>query len=88
MVYFTEELVSGGVKGNNWDIERGLVTHPDDKFSTINDSLNQFACVNAGHGRDIDTRRSITACVSTIFYLSIFFGIETFVTSAHQSASS
>ena len=45
----------------NWVIERGLLAHHDVKFSAI--SLNLSAYVDADHGRDIDTRRSVTAYV-------------------------
>jgi len=58
---------SGGVDNIDcWVIERGLVAHPDVKFSTICDALNLYAYVDADHVRDIDTRRSVTAYV---FYL-------------------
>jgi len=65
-ILYRRTVSNGGVLDNNWVIERNLVSHPDVKFSTICDSLNLYAYVDADHGRDIDTRRSVTAYV---FYL-------------------
>ena len=65
-ILYRRSVNPGGVNDINWVIERGLVAHPDVKFSTICDSLNLYAYVDADHGRDIDTRRSVTAYV---FYL-------------------
>jgi len=64
-IIYRRELNSSS-RMNNWVIEQTLVSHPDTKFSAACDSLNLYAYVDADHGRDIDTRRSVTAY---IFYL-------------------
>jgi len=51
---------------HNWSLDNGLLTHPELNLVTKSNILNLYAYVDADHGRDIDTRRSVTAYV---FYL-------------------
>jgi len=51
---------------HNWSSYNRLLTHPELSLVTKSNILNFYAYDDADHGRDIDTRRSVTAYV---FYL-------------------
>jgi len=51
---------------HNWSLDKCLLTHPELNLVTKSNISNLYAYVDADHGRDIDTRRSVTAYV---FYL-------------------
>jgi len=51
---------------HSWSLVNCLLTHPELNLVTKSNILNLYAYVDADHGRDIDTRRSVTAYV---FYL-------------------
>ena len=54
---------------HNWSLDNCLLTHPELNLITKSNVLNLYAYVDADHGRDIDTRRSVTAHV---FYVGGF----------------